>query len=113
MITIARFHKNEDAHLFRSFLESEGIEAYLLDEAISQLFWHYSMATGGTRVAVAEEDAERAEELYRGYQERVLQGPPVVGDAKAWPFALLISLLIGGPLAVLGRKAMKDEAGNP
>lgn len=113
MKTIARFHKNEEAHLFRSFLESEGIPAHLLDEAISQVCWHYSAATGGVRVSVAEEDAERAEGLYGEYQERVLEGPPIVGEAKAWPFALLISLLMGGPLLLFGRRAAKDEHGKP
>jgi hypothetical protein len=113
MITIARFHKNEEAHLFRSFLGSEGIEAHILNEVVSQLLPHHCFATGGTRLAVAEENAERAEALYREYQDRVLEGPPVVGDARAWPFALLISLLLGGPLLWFGRKAVRGDNGKP
>ena len=83
MVTIARFYNNEDAHLFRSFLASEGIEAHIPNEVVSQVLPHHSFATGGTRLAVAEEDAERAEALYRGYRERVSDASPEVGDRES------------------------------
>ncbi|MEO7097944.1 MAG: hypothetical protein ABI162_01185 [Luteolibacter sp.] len=37
MITIARFSKPEEAHLFRHRLETGGVHAYILDENFVQM----------------------------------------------------------------------------
>ena len=63
MITIARFSKPEDAHLFRLKLGAAGIEAYVQDENTVQLYWLYSNAIGGVRVQVSEADLEAVREL--------------------------------------------------
>lgn len=104
MKTIARFYKGEDAYLFRSFLESEEISAHVFDEHTPQNHWLYTHAIGGIRVVVSEEDAEEATELFRAYEESIRSGPPVVGDVKAWPIVLLVSVIVGLPLFLLGRK---------
>lgn len=109
METVARFYKGEDAYLFRSFLESEGIAAHVFDEYTPQMHWLYTNAIGGIRVVVSEEDAEMAAELYRAYEESIRSGPQVVGDVKAWPLVLLASFLIGVPFFLFGRKS---PAGN-
>ena len=54
MTTIANFSKPEDAHLLRLRLEAGGIEAFLVDENVTQMEW--SFLTGGVRVQVADED---------------------------------------------------------
>lgn len=63
MITIARFSKPEEAHLFRHRLEVGGIPAYIQDENTVQMDWLYSNAIGGVRVQISEEDIEEAREL--------------------------------------------------
>lgn len=56
MTTIATFNKPEEAHLLRMRLESGGIEAFLVDENVTQMEW--ALFTGGVRVQVADEDVE-------------------------------------------------------
>ncbi len=113
METIARFYKGEDAHLFRSYLESEGIVAHVLDEYTPQVNWAYTHVIGGIRVTAAPEDAEEARRIFEEYEERTTAGEPAVGDVKAWPFALLVTFLIGVPLMIFGRKLPMAEVGNP
>jgi Putative prokaryotic signal transducing protein len=110
MITVAKFFKSEDAHLFRSLLESEGIAAHVLDEHISQWFWQNTLAFGGVRVAVADEDSEHAEQLYVEYNESMKTAPFVERPVRAWPIVVLLSLIAGVPLILLGRKSkVKDD----
>lgn len=113
METVATFQKVEDAYLFRAFLESEGIGAHVFDENFSQLCWYYTQAIGGVRVVVPHNDLERASDLFRDYQARIVSVPAVTGDAKWWPVVLLLSFLIGGPFLVFGRKAFRPGGGNP
>ncbi len=113
MKTVARFHKVEEAYLFRSYLESEDIAAFVFDEYVPQVQWLWTQAIGGIRVLVGDEDAERAVELYRGYESRVNAAPSVVGDVKIWPLALLATAIIGLPFMLFGRKPPESEPGNP
>lgn len=108
MITVATFFKSEDAHLFRSFLESEGIPAHVYDENMSQWFWHQTLAFGGIRVAVSDEDFEQAGRLYAEYNESMKTAPLVEQPVRVWPIMALLSLLAGLPLILLGRKKGKD-----
>ncbi|MFT4175098.1 MAG: DUF2007 domain-containing protein [Luteolibacter sp.] len=106
MKTVASFSTAEDAHLFRTYLASEGIEAFLRDEFTVQLCWQYSNAIGGVRVVVADEDAEEAAAHYRDYASSLRAGPYPVAPVRAWPFVALISLLIGAPFLLFGRKTL-------
>ncbi len=63
MPIIATYTKMEDAHLAVSKLQGSGVEAWLRDEATTNLYWFYSNAIGGVKVEVAEEDFERAHEV--------------------------------------------------
>ena len=109
MVTIAKFSKSEDAYLFRSFLDAQGIESYIFDEHISQLFWHYTQAFGGIRVVVADEDVERAEELFVEYDESMKSAPFIESPVRAWPMIALASLLVGFPVMLFGRKSKSDD----
>jgi hypothetical protein len=109
MVTIAKFSKSEDAYLFRSFLNAQGIEAHIFDEHISQLFWHYTQAFGGIRVVVADEDVEQAEELYLEYDASMKSAPFVVPPVRAWPIVALASLFLGLPVMLFGRKSKSDD----
>jgi hypothetical protein len=109
MTTIATFTSPEEAHLFRSFLESRGIEGFVFDENVVQLFWHYSNAIGGVRLAVAAEDAEEARTVYHEYMAALRTGPYPEAPVRVWPAVALLSLLIGAPLLLFGRRHVKPS----
>jgi hypothetical protein len=104
MITVARFQLPEEAHLFRSYLESAEIEAYVFDEHVVQLFWHYSNAIGGVRVVVADEDEERAFAAYREYMDALQQEPREVSVVRGWPMVVLLFFVMGIPALIFGRR---------
>ena len=62
MVTIARFNKSEDAHLFRLRLSAAGIDAHVLDENYAQWFWWHTQAIGGIRVQIHDDDLDAAKE---------------------------------------------------
>jgi hypothetical protein len=111
MTTIATFTVPEDAHLFRTFLESRGIEGFVFDENVVQLFWHYSNAIGGVRVAVDEDDAEDAFTAYQEYMAALREGPYPEEPVRIWPAVALLSLLVGVPLVLFGRRT--NNPGKP
>jgi hypothetical protein len=59
-----------EAHLAKALLESEGIEAWVLDAGQIGVEWHVAGALGGIKVGVRAGDAERAREiLARDYSD--------------------------------------------
>lgn len=105
MTTIATFTTPEDAHLFRAYLGSQGIEAFLFDEYVVQLFWTYSNTLGGVRVVVDDVDAEAATHACETYMSALRAGPYPLNPVRAWPIVLLISMLVGLPFILFGRHA--------
>lgn len=103
MKTIARFYKSEDAHLFRSFLESEGISAHVFDEHVPQVHWLYTAAIGGVRVVVNPAEAEKAAELYVDYDQNIAEADVTSGEIKYWPVVLVVSLVVSVPLLLFGK----------
>jgi Putative prokaryotic signal transducing protein len=59
-VEIARFLDLRAAEIALSVLESSGIEGHLDQPYIASLAPHYSFGTGGVRLFVRAEDAERA-----------------------------------------------------
>jgi hypothetical protein len=104
MITIATFPSPEEAHMFRGFLGSREIEAFVLDENICQIYWLYTNAVGGVRVQVNDEDEEAAGALYHEYMESLRSGPYPVAPVRAWPLVVLATFLVGVPLMLFGRR---------
>jgi hypothetical protein len=109
MTTIATFTVPEEAHLFRTFLESRGIEGFVFDENFVQLFWHYSNAIGGVRLAVDDEDAEDAVAAYHEYMAALSAGPSPERPVRVWPAVALLSLIVGAPLLLFGRRDAKSK----
>ncbi len=60
MITIATFDTLPDAYIALGRLQAEGIDCRLADEHLVQMDWLYSIAVGGIKLQVREQDAERA-----------------------------------------------------
>lgn len=67
LLTVHRLHTSIDAHLLQNYLESEGIESFILDEHTVDVNPLFSNAIGGVRLQVREEDAPRAVALIEEY----------------------------------------------
>jgi hypothetical protein len=63
---VAAFQTAPEAEAARVYLDAEGIEARLTDDATAGWFWHYSNAIGGVKVVVAERDFSAAKALLDG-----------------------------------------------
>ncbi|QYY36329.1 DUF2007 domain-containing protein [Ruficoccus sp. ZRK36] len=63
MKVVATYSKPEEAYLTASLLEASGIEVAIWDDNTVALYWLYSNAIGGVKVAVCEEDYEQAREI--------------------------------------------------
>ena len=68
LITIKAFDESMQAHLVKSKLESEGIDCWLIDEQVSNLYGHASFAFGGTKLQVRKSDIEKAQEILKGFE---------------------------------------------
>ena len=90
--------------MFRAFLGSHGIEGFVQDEYICQLYWLYTNAVGGIRVQVNDEDEEDTGALYHEYMESLRAGPYPVATVRAWPIVALVTLAIGMPMMIFGRR---------
>lgn len=106
MPTIATFPTPEDAHLFRSYLGSQGIDASLNDECFVQLFWYYRNAIGGVRVVVDDSDVDEARGAYKAHAEALRDGSHPLNPVRAWPIVVLISLIVGAPFLLFGRQSL-------
>ncbi|GAA5116316.1 DUF2007 domain-containing protein [Luteolibacter yonseiensis] len=109
MQTVATFTTPEDAHLFRTFLGSHGIEAFLLDEHFIQSFWYYSNTLGGVRLAVQDEDLEHAADIHQAYMDTLRKGPYPLQPVRAWPVVILLSILFSVPLPIFGRQPWRQD----
>jgi hypothetical protein len=66
LVTVATFPEAIEAHIFRNRLEAEGIPCVLADENIvSNQPWH-SIAYGGVKLRVRQQDQERAADIIAG-----------------------------------------------
>ena len=60
LITIRSYFNQTDAYLAQSRLESAGIRTFLADENMVNTNWLYSIAMGGIRLQVLQEEVEAA-----------------------------------------------------
>jgi hypothetical protein len=60
LVTVATFDEAGQAHIAKNVLEEAGIKVALSDEETVGALWYLSIALGGIKVKVLEEDAERA-----------------------------------------------------
>lgn len=64
---VAAFEFPWQAHLFKGFLESEGVHAFVVGEEHIRLYWPISNALGGVRVMVKAQDQAQAVKLYQQF----------------------------------------------
>ncbi len=63
MKVVASYPHALTAHMARQHLKSAGIQAFVLDEHSTSNLLHGRFITGGVKVAVAQEDAQRAAKI--------------------------------------------------
>ncbi|MFC1489976.1 putative signal transducing protein [Candidatus Latescibacterota bacterium] len=60
LISIGQYSQGVYAHVAKSRLEAEGIEAIIMDEHLIGANWFYSNALGGVKLQVKSTDVEKA-----------------------------------------------------
>ena len=123
LVTIATYDDPAYAHIVQAELESEGIDSYLLDENVANMFWHLSAATRGVKLQVRQSDASQAQQII---SEKVREPTPVEisprrprcprcdssdishGRPRRW---LLILLAIAIPLIPIGNALGSSSPG--
>jgi len=105
-----------DAQLFRSRLESAGINAFVADENMTNINLFLSPVIGGLRVQVLESDAPTAKAILREFEGAATEEEQPIDTSPACPkcqstnltskpkglFFMAMSVLlfaVGGPLA--------------
>ncbi len=69
LLTVKVFANSTDAHLFKSRLESNGIDCYLFDENINSMNMLYGVATGGIKAKVNAIDTEKVQQLLQEIED--------------------------------------------
>jgi hypothetical protein len=106
MRVVKRCGTLEEAHLARGRLAEAGIEADVLDEATATTA-PYLLASSGIRLAVADEEADRACDLL-GVPRGATVAPPKRGGLPAW-----IALVVGVAaitVVIAGMKQTRNAA---
>lgn len=92
MVEIARFQNQAEAFMLRSLLESEGIECYLKDEIINQMYGGF-VDFGGIKVQIMEDQVPHAMDVMKanGYElptedESIAPLAPMSGFVGKIPF---------------------------
>jgi len=63
LVTVASYHDAISADIARNFLESEGLQAFVTNEASATTFSGIAEMLGGVKIQVPTADADRAREL--------------------------------------------------
>ena len=69
-----------------------------------QLFWYYSNTIGGVRVVVEDDDADEASNIFATYMASLRDGPYPLNPVRGWPIVIVLSLLLGVPIMLFGRR---------
>ncbi len=71
LVQISRFLISSDAHILRGLLETEDIEAIVIDEQFSSNLPIYPSILGGIKVFIAFKDFEKAKEITVEYFKNI------------------------------------------
>ena len=88
LVTIATFSFPQEAYIFKTKLESQGIQSYIEDEYVVTMMWLYSLAVGGVKLKVRESDEARAIEII-SQETRVHEVKKKRAGLSYWLFTLL------------------------
>ena len=84
LTTATTYQTPAEAHLAKSLLESEGIQAFIADEHLISMNMWYSLAAGGVKLQVLEEELEIAQEIL-GASAEIKQAESTPGDWGSCP----------------------------
>lgn len=70
LVTVARFQHPYQANIARSFLEDNGVSAFVAEEHITSMNWLYTQAVGKPRLQVRRSDAKQAYEILSAPADR-------------------------------------------
>ena len=62
LVTVMTFRSLQAAHMAAAHLEEEGVEVFLADEMISQI---YSNITGGIRLQVSDANFKKSQDILK------------------------------------------------
>ena len=81
LVTVAKFEHAAAAWLLKNRLEEAGIEAFVTDEFIEALKWHFNIVAGGVKVKVRQFNVNDAQEILKSATEgEILKEPEVPID---------------------------------
>jgi hypothetical protein len=63
LVTVRKFRDVPEALLAKGFLESGGVESFLVDETTIRMDWMWSNLLGGVKLCVNREDVEAADQI--------------------------------------------------
>jgi len=63
LVALRRFRDLPEALLAKGFLESAGVESFLIDETTIRMDWLWSNLLGGVKLCVNQEDADAASQI--------------------------------------------------
>ncbi|MBP5456814.1 MAG: DUF2007 domain-containing protein [Paludibacteraceae bacterium] len=63
MVVVATYYNQSQANIAKGLLEANGIECFLKDEFINQIFSPFNPAFGGIKLCVLEHNADDARQL--------------------------------------------------
>jgi hypothetical protein len=75
LVTVATAGSPAEAHVFRGWLEAEGIPAFVSDELMSTSSWEWC-SRKGVEIQVRENDAERARHIVVEMVAKTSPNPP-------------------------------------
>ena len=106
MHKIGRFDSAEEAHLFKMFLGSRGIESTVDNDNLAQMLWNTRSTTGAVQIVLDDPaDALEAEQALVEYVQALNASPREGAEVKRWPAIALIAWAVIGPLLLLGHRA--------
>ncbi len=68
LVVIATFNNSVEASLTQEILKTQGIESWFQDDATVNLAWHLTIAVGGIKLFVREQDEQLARTILDEYQ---------------------------------------------
>ncbi len=93
LVTIKTVTYPHELALIRGYLEAEGVECFVQDEMMAQVYNFYSNAIGGIKLQVREEDLDRAMRIMR--DGGFLAPEDFVAPRETNPFTRLFTYLFG------------------
>jgi hypothetical protein len=116
LVLLSTYQASVDAHMAKTYLETQGIEVHLVDAYTVSLNTLYASALGGIKLVVPQRDLEHAQKLLDAVQkgelvteDQDIRGEPcpkcqstktlllIEGHARAWRLLLLVMAFLPIP----------------